>query len=409
MKKIILLSIVGVILLGALVAGVIWYQARISDPSDTTAAPTQTTTAPTVPTETTLPPVQVHIDSPMVSISLPILTETYTADNAAEIFRRTFQDVVLNLPDAEIAKTVTLDLLKRMDANSSVLSAIQTSAYQDYTGQDPWIPYYYKVFYNPQRIDQTVLSLYGEEDAYGSSYSGTTGLSVTYNLLTGKALKLSEVLTEEGAASEKLLQALLDTLASKKEEYMLFDDYATIITGRFQTDLQQESHWFFSTEGLCFFYSPYDIAPNSSGIVVATVPYSALTGILQDAYFPAEQPEFHGEMSGTAFDKADTSAFKHYATLITDPQASEYILHTNGILYDVQVEQGQWIGGTYFRRDAAIFQANHISPEDGIVLRASLPESQSPLLLSYKCEGKTHRFYLTADSATGNIVFTPVE
>ena len=172
MKKIILLSIAGVILLGALVAGVIWYQARVDDPTNTTTVPTQTTTVPTAPTETTQPSVQVHIEAPMVSISLPILSETFTADNATTIFTHTFQDVVLDLPDAEIAKTVTLDLLKRMDVNASVLGDIRTNAYQDYTGQDPWIPYYYKVLYSPQRIDQTILSLYGEEDAYGSSYSG---------------------------------------------------------------------------------------------------------------------------------------------------------------------------------------------------------------------------------------------
>ena len=52
MKKIILLSIAGVILLGALVAGVIWYQARVDDPTNTTTVPTQTTNVPTAPTET---------------------------------------------------------------------------------------------------------------------------------------------------------------------------------------------------------------------------------------------------------------------------------------------------------------------------------------------------------------------
>ena len=95
MKKIILLSIAGVILLGALVAGVIWYQARVDDPTNTTTVPTQTTTVPTAPTETTQPSVQVHIEAPMVSISLPILSETFTADNATTIFTHTFQDVVL--------------------------------------------------------------------------------------------------------------------------------------------------------------------------------------------------------------------------------------------------------------------------------------------------------------------------
>lgn len=408
MKKIIL-CILGVLLTAALIFVVVWFsgQRNVTPPKpNTSSSPTTSNSGTSDPTETSKPVIQ--LSNPMVSISLPIIVETDTADDGTVIFQRTFQDVVLSIPNAEITKTVTLDLLRRMDANSVTLNDLQQSAFADYTGQTPWMHYYYKLLYSPMRMDQTVLSLYGVEDVFGNMQAGQNGISVTYNLLTGSAMTLAGVLTEESTAADTLLNALLAALESKKEEYMLFDDYAQTVSGRFQTQLQQETGWYFSREGLCFFFSPYDIAPNAAGTVVATVPYTELNGVLQDIYFPAEEANYAGELDAMPFDSENLDGFTHFSELITSPDAPRYLLHTEGVLYDLTVEQGQWIAGVRFQKDATIYSANHLAPEDAFVLRAVLPESQSSLRISYHSGDKDSCFYLTVDG-TGNLVFTPVE
>lgn len=410
MKKVIFGVVCGIVAV-ALITVVVIFGLQLNDtptaPSDTDVpTTTQPGTTATIPTTA---PIEINISTPMVSISLPVIEETDVADDGTVIFRRTFQDVVLSIEDAEMAKTVILDLLQRMDNNSSVLSSIQSSAYSDYTGQSLWIAYYYEILYNPTRIDQTVLSLYGVEDTYGGMQSGINGTSVNYDLRTGSALTLSDVLTEESAAVEQLCTALLAALAEKQEDYMLFDDYADTITNRFQSDLQKDNSWYFSNDGLCFFFAPYDIAPNSSGIVTATVPYSELTGILQDSYLPDASEVYPGDLTGTAFENADLDKFTHFSELVTDPDASRYVFQTNGVLYDLQVIQGHWASETRFTEDAVVFTANLMKPTDAFILRSELPEDQGTLLVSYRRDGTEYRFYITLDSTTGTPVLTAVE
>ena len=411
MKKLMIIGIAIAALLAAFITGTVLFYRSNTPTEPPTPAPEQTTTqpVPTVPAPptTTLPPAAIQLHAPTVSLSLPIIRETDTADDAREIFQRTFQDVVLNISNAGIAKNVTLDILQRMDRNTALLSSIQASAYADYTGQDNWIPYYYKLLYSPQRIDAAVLSLFGQETSYGGAQSSHVGISVNYNLLTGTVLKLSDVLTDSSTTYDSLLSALLDALAAKKAEYMLFEYYADTVKASFPAYLQSETNWFFSAEGLCVFYPPYEIAPNASGIVVATIPYEALSGILLGAYFPGEQAEFPHNISGVPFAGADLTRFDTFCELVTDPEAPQYILSTQGVLYDVTVESGNWIGTSRFESEAIIFRANHLSPADALVLRSQLPEQNGTLRLSYRSGGTVYRYYLTLDAATGNVAFIP--
>lgn len=409
MKKLIIIGIAIAALLAAFLTGTVFFFRNNTPTDPVTTVPAPTTTAPqtsAAPT-TTLPPADIQLRSPTVSISLPIIRETDTADDTREIFQRTFQDVVLNISNAAIAKNVTLDILQRMDRNSALLSTIQSNAYLSYNGQDNWVPYYYKLLYSPQRIDPAVLSLFGQETSYGGAQSSHVGISVNYNLLTGTVLKLSDVLTESSTTYDNLLSALLDALAGKKAEYMLFEYYADAVKARFPSDLQSETNWFFSTEGLCVYYAPYEIAPNASGIVVATIPYESLSGILLGAYFPAEQAEFPHGISGIPFASADLTQFDSFCELVTDPDAPQYILSTNGVLYDVTIESGNRIGTTRFESEAVMFRANHLSPADALMLRAELPTENGSLLLSYRSGGNVYRYYLTQDAVTGNVTFVP--
>ena len=390
MKKIIF-CVAGALILAGLITVVVLFAGNTPNTPGTTSGSGSSSSS-----ESTSQSVQ--IDRPMISISLPMLSETDTADNGATIFLRTYQDVVLDLPNADIARTITLDLLRRMDVHSDILSSVQSKAFADYTGQEPWMPYHYKLLYNPTRIDEALLSLYGEENIYSSSVSGLTGTAVTYDLLTGTALRLLDVLSEEGDASQALLDALLDVLAEKKDELMLFDDYASIITSRFSTDLQQQSTWYFSQDGLCFFYSPYDIAPNSVGIVTVTVPYSALSGIVQDRYFPAEQASFPGDLTIHHFADAPADTLEHFSELILDHSGTQYLLTTDGVLYDLSVTAGHFIGSR-FVADATVYHANFLSPQQGFVLKADLSQEEQTMLIRYYADGVAYQYYLQPGDA----------
>lgn len=376
--------------------------------SGETQPPTQTL-LPSDPTQPSQPVVQIPpLD--MVSISLPLIHETTLAADGTELFRYSFQDVALNIANADIAKVITLDLLQRMDSNSATAVDLEKQATASYVPGADWTPYYYEVIYTPRRMDSTVLSLSGSHHSSdGNSYSETTTSSASYNLVTGKYLAISDILSEAGGASASLCAKLIAKLEPIAEEKSLFPYYKSTIESSFSMDLNRYYAWYFTEEGICFYFSPYEIAPNSAGTIQVTVPYSELTGILADDYFPAEQPAIAGNLSAGWFNQVDLNQFNHFAELLSDPDASRCILWVDTVIYNVRLEQGHWDNAkNQFVTDATVFTANCIAEGDGLILRCNLSDTTPTLLLRYLSDGAPKSCYITKDHLTGAVVLTPL-
>lgn len=394
-----------------------WF-GRTEPPTENTKPSTQVPTVgsqPTIPTDPTnqtaptdpavpLPPLS------MVSISLPLIHETTLSADGKEIFRYTFQDVALNITDAQIAKIITLDLLQRMDSNAQNIAALEAQANKDYTAGADWTPYYFEVLYTPSRIDDTVLSLSGLHSSYdGKSHPTNSAASANYSLVTGKYLALQDILSDSATAANALCNALISELQKIATEHSLFTGFEDIIRSSFSVDLNRHYAWFFTKEGICFYFSPYEIAPNSSGTVKTTVPYSKLTGILKDEYFPAEKVQVNGTPSVGWFNEADLTKFDHFAELIHNPDARQWLLWVDHAIYDVRLELGHWDSeANRFIADSSIFAANCMAEGDALSLRCNLSDSTPTLLLHYVAGDKPHSCYISKNHTTGAIVLTPI-
>jgi len=371
---------------------------------------TENSNPPTEPTGESQPVISVP-QIPMVSISLPTVTETLTADDGTVLFRYQFQDVMLNITDPDIAEIVTLNLLQHMDSNSQTVSDLAEQAIGAYKPGSQWTPYGYEISYLPTRVDELVLSLRGSHSSTADSAYPTTSItSANYDLVTGKLLHLGDILTEENTAVTKLTNALikqLDAIATSKN---LYSDYAQTIQARFKSDLNQFNAWYFTKTGLSFYFSPYDIAPNASGTIEVTVPFTELTNVLRDAYFPTEQATIDGKLSAQWFNSADTETITHFAELITHPDAERVLLTTDTILYDLTIEQGHWdIASNRFVADATVFTASCLAQGDALVLRAELPDSTPALRVQFTANGIPQNYYITQNHSTNAIILSPAK
>lgn len=375
---------------------------------DTGSTSTQGTSAPTdETTQTTVPVVQIPpLD--MVSISMPLIHETTLATDGTELFRYSFQDVALNIADADIAKIITLDLLQRMDSNSSTAVSLESQATKDYVPGADWTPYYYEVIYTPRRIDNTILSLSGIHSSFDSfSQSAMSMSSASYDLVTGKFLAISDILSDADGASASLCEKLIAQLDKIAKDKSLFSSYKATIESSFSMDLNRYYAWYFTGEGICFYFSPYEIAPSSAGTIQVTVPYGELAGILNDAYFPAEQPAIAGSLSAGWFDEVDLNKFTHFAELLDDPDARRCVLWVDTVIYDVRLEQGHWDTATnQFVADSTVFTANCITEGDALTLRCDLSDSTPTMLLRYISNGTESSCYITKDHTTGTVVLS---
>lgn len=385
-KLIYILPVIALILcvaLALLVTGV-WTLPEPTEPS------TQESTEPS--RESSQPIVWDPVN--MVSISLPMLQEAVTAEDGTVIFTHIFQDVVVDCGSAQINERITLDLLQRMDANTASYEDICDLAQQSYVAGEPWDAYYCKILYTPTRTDKTVLSLLGAETVFsGDIRAEVTNTCVNYNLLTGNVMTLGEVLTEESDAADRLCQALIDALAAKADE--LYSDYADTITRRFQSDLQQEATWYFSSEGLCFYFAPYDIAPYSAGAVFATVPYSDLVGILRNDLFPGETSDVAGEAAVQWFGTANLDDFGHFSEVFLDPEADAFILSCDTILYDVHLQLNTTEGQLPQAPDT-VFASNCISAGDAVVIHWDFSADQQ-LLLTCRSGGEEVSYTISTE------------
>ena len=322
------------------------------------------------PSKPTDPPPSTY-DAPMTSVSVPLHSESTKANDGKDIFTYTSQEISLILSDPNVADKVARDFLARMDIHNAAAQSVLNAAKNSYNGQTNWTPYFYSKTFHPTRLDQNVLSFVGEESIYnGSPRPTSTHISVTYDLTTGKALELIDILTPDYSA-DAIINLIVSALAGYASNGLLFIDYEHTIADMFSTNTPTTS-WYLSKDGLCFFFNPYEIAPYSTGTITAQIPYNKLMGLIKDQYFPAEQPALYGTAQLTPMSSADLTMFTEFSELPLDERSTAYIIYTDGTLFDVSIESGTWSAdGQTFQRSATVFAAASLCTSDGIIVHAT--------------------------------------
>lgn len=345
-------------------------QPEPTDPSTETPTTASTTAAtqgtePPVP-ETTVDPEPVVYSLPMTAITLTEQVEATANSEGATVFEYRYQNVWLQLSDADMADTVILDLLNRIDATRTAAETVM----QEAAAADPEYPYSFTVHYEPERIDSGILSLSGRTTSYnGGSHPNSSCTGLTYDLTTGQVLSLSDILSDSCTA-DIICRLTVDALSGMAEEYYIYDDYSAVVEDRFAGDFLADTGWYLSNEGLCFDFAPYEIAPYSSGVVTAVIPYEVLVGVLEDAWFPQEQISAGGTVLISSFEDAVLDRYDQFTEIVLDSEGAASLLTTGSLIYNVFVETGSWNdSGTVFTPGSCIFAADCLSNTSAIVVQ----------------------------------------
>lgn len=338
---------------------------------------------PTEATEQTLP--AVLPDLPLLVFSAPAQTREHYAKDGTLLFSYTYQNFSLILEDPQIADAIAIDLMNLVDFENSSAKMVLSDAQDAYESDDVWSPFAYSALFQPERFDAGILSLSGVHAVYnGTPRATTTGVSVTYDLVSGRQLALNDIFLPDYSA-DTLSQLITAALSPLSEKGLLFSDYAYVVSELFTTNRPVDS-WYLSETGLCFYFAPYEIAPYSSGTITAEVPYADLTGILKEEYFPGEKSELSGKLYIQPFADMDLDQFEQFAELYMEGNGQQLILYTDGCLQDLRVEQGSWLEDGSFAAEATVFSAATLCSGDGIVLHAQ-NDTIDQLRVSYKDNG----------------------
>ena len=339
-----------------------------------TQAPT-TATAPTGPAET------------MIAVDVGVTTQDSTAEDGTVLFQRTNQKMHLILNNAEVADKITNDFLNRLDIEQDAAS-VESAAKSAYNSNTNWVPYFYGFTYSPQRIDQKVLSFYGDKVKFtGAAHPERSRKGVSYDLTTGDVLTLASIMTTQ-ATTEDVCNLVLDARAERAEGDFLREGYSEDVKQRFTADPTQDENWYFTTSGLCFYFDPYEIAPYTSGVITAEIPYEKLTGLLQPDYLPAARTSATGKIVVSDFTAALAENFSHTAELVMNPEGRMYLVHTEGTVQDIRICL------TDGDESYTVFAANSLSASEAIMVQAN-EDTAANLELSYLSNGETVKIQIT--------------
>ena len=129
--------------------------------------------------------------------------------------------------------------------------------------------------------------------------------------------------------------------------------------------------WYFTNEGLCFFFNPGEIAPYSEEIPVSTIPYAELLGLLQDSYFPAETVLFYGTPVLEALGDGQIPEFDQIAEVIVNSEAPRYCLSVDGTIQNVRILVGNRSADGTFAAEATIFAAQALTDSTASIVQIS--------------------------------------
>lgn len=369
-----------------------------SNPDVNNTENTETTVDSTQDTSNNVVDMPAFKQLPMVSVSLPVTTDVTKADDGTVIFEYAHQSIALSIDDSNVADDIILDFLARVDSTQSYADSVLAQARQDFQSSSNWIPYQYSISYKPMRIDSGVLSLFGADTSYsGSSHPDAHYSAANYNLVTGDVLTLSDILAKDVTA-KTLVDATLDVLTAQKDEYRLYTGFESIVGDRFTKKFAADQSWYFSNKGLCFYFPPYEVAPYTSGVVVAEIPYDKLTGILRDEYFPAERQPALGSVLVDVSSPENLNKFTQFSEITLQSDANTFLLYSDYAVYNVTLQtavvQSGVVNPLY-----TVFATTSLTPGDAIMVQSEPTLETELLILSYESDGATIKTYLYKDAS----------
>ena len=317
-------------------------------------------------------------DDTLYAVSVPTMTEETKDEDGTVVFEYTYQHMSLVHNKPDVADKIILDFLNRVDSTRAQAESVAQSAKGAYkANSNNWIAYMYHLAYSPARIDNKVLSLFGNNVVFsGTGHPERTCVSASYDMLTGDILTLASIMSKD-ATSDSFCNLVLEELATKEKDLYLYKAYKDTVRQRFASDSSTDEAWYFNQTGLCFYFAPYEIAPYSSGVITVEIPYNKLGSLLHEAYLPAARPSAQGVVSISSFDDIKMEDFSHIAELITSNEGQMYMAQTLGTVYDVSIS---YYGDT---GNYTIFTANILAQGNGIAIKAT-PEQLAKMKMTYK-------------------------
>ena len=345
--------------------------------------------------EETEPPLQDRPEQGTgLSVSFRPETRTRSREDGSALFISQIQHPAFCADDRQ----TTLWLEKQMEGIGETMqqkaAEILAQASTDYEQRTDGLFYTYSYYSDLRvaRMDRKAVSLLQMNSTYsGGAHPNNLQQTYTFDLETHRQLTLQDVLLP--AAADKVLEGLLDKLEQQIGSVAvqgLFPEYRRLVTKQFSGGATD--NWYFSREGLTFFFNSYDIAPYAAGVIDICFRYEELGDILQPAYFP-EPVQTRGQDGELV---CLTEPGNRTVLVSGDPAQEAVYLTGRGEIRDLRVYSvSGWVSENAPIISSMTFAADRLG--DGQALQISVAEQQEYLLIYHTNAGKKCACLLSDD------------
>lgn len=374
----------------------------------------ETTIPGTGSIEATEPTAPVSLREPLIAVSLDPVLQEETAEDGTSIFVYQYQNITVIMPSASAAgKKITEAMSTRVAETADSAGEILNWAKQDYTsGSTAWTPYSCQISFAPERVDPTIISFSGTIWNYtGGIHPNQVLISYNFDASSGEILTLEDILNHTDM-TEALYLKVMDGLSSKQydglqaDTSVYTDGYEQTVRNHFTLGQADSACWYFTDTGMCFYFSPYEIAPYAVGSIEIEVPYADLHGILKEEYFPAEHTDADAFSINAALGaQIDAEQFAQTIPVTLDAEGEEIAIFSGNVVHDVQLAHGSLGHDEQFTVSQILFAANRLTEDDLLLIHAYIPDGYPNLRLTLHSEAEeTRTYYITQSGNDGSIL-----
>lgn len=254
------------------------------------------------------------------------------------------------------------------------------------------------------RADGSVISLLYYTNVYTGGSSGIESyLPCSFDPESGEKLSL-EMLSDDPVSFRASLEDLLVRTAGEYDGL-----YDRIAVNGADADAAvraviREDNWFFSQEGLVFYSECGELLPESDGILMLTIPYAALRGLIADRFLPAAR-ETVGTLEAVRISDVPDGSIGTIDDLLIISEGEEICLKVTGTIYDVCVTRIAYAdqGERFYETDRPWYTS--YMTDCALQINTTIPEGMPNLMITYTDDTfATHRFLLSENGIDGSVI-----
>ena len=261
------------------------------------------------------------------------------------------------------------------------------------------------------RADEKILSLrYTTYEFTGGAHGNGVDRAYVFDTETGERVTLDMLSADSEALKGFLHGYMLSLYEANEGEYYsqrVHEDfiYEGTLSDAFAA-LIREGSWYLGEEGMVIFSDLYELGPYAAGICEFVVPYSELSGRLNEKYMPAAKSGV-GSFSLIRHAELSDGSAQIIDRVTVDADGEQLCLAASGIVYDVKLSAVSYMDKFY--ETAQLWRCSYMS-DCMLQLDVSIPEGMPNLMLSYAdAAGERHSLVITQSGEDGSLILADAD